>query len=172
VKASDLKRELLASDHAVALAYMVALEAEAERLREELMAAYQAASTRIALPVERLASDNYVLRHILANIKHTITLTLQGAALGEEGNVGDWKRYRRTADVEMRAFWMGDSLEGVSVSVPDQVWLDECVKHGHAPGGYIARNPANHADQWYVAQAYAEANFDLENPLPTTGGDE
>lgn len=77
----------------------------------------------------------------------------------------DWKRYRRTAIAEMRAFWMGDSLDGVSVSAPDREWLDHCAKHGHAPGGYVARNPANHADQWYVAQEYAEANFDLDNPV-------
>jgi hypothetical protein len=80
----------------------------------------------------------------------------------------DWKRYRRTAIAEMRRYYMGDSLEGVSVSAPDAKWLRECEVHGNAPGGYIARNPANHADQWYVAEEYAEANFDLANPMEAT----
>ena len=26
--------------------------------------------------------------------------------------------------------------------------------------GMVARNPSNHADQWYVARAYFEANFE------------
>ena len=77
----------------------------------------------------------------------------------------DWKRYRRIAVAEMRPYRLGDSLAGVSVSAPDRTWLDQCEKHGHAPGGYIARNPANHEDQWYVAQDYAEANFDLASPI-------
>jgi hypothetical protein len=77
----------------------------------------------------------------------------------------DWKRYRRTAIAEMRPYRMGGSLEGVSVSAPDAKWLRECEVHGNAPGGFIARNPANHDDLWYVAQDYAEVNFDLAHPV-------
>ena len=76
-----------------------------------------------------------------------------------------WKRYRRTAVAEMRPYERGDSLRhNVSVSAADAptVWS---IDAGNPPSGFVARNPANHADQWYVARAYAEANFDLANPL-------
>ena len=79
-----------------------------------------------------------------------------------------WKRYRRTAVAEMRPYHTSSSLEGVSVSAPDATWLTYCEVHGFAPGGYVARNPANHEDQWYVSQEYAEANFDLESPMEAT----
>lgn len=62
-----------------------------------------------------------------------------------------FKHYRRKGHAEMRPYIPGEDLHGVSVSKED------------APreGGMIARNPANHADQWYVAQDYFEKNFEL-----------
>lgn len=61
-----------------------------------------------------------------------------------------WNQYRRTNLAEMRPYVPGESLDGVSVSAVDTPAL----------GGMIARNPENHADQWYVARAYFEANFE------------
>lgn len=83
----------------------------------------------------------------------------------------EWKRYRRTAVAEMRPYQRGDSLDGVSISGTDYLLLSASEMDGDAPGGFIARNPANHADKWYVAQEYAEANFDLDNPMPEEGED-
>jgi hypothetical protein len=60
-----------------------------------------------------------------------------------------WKQYRRKALASMRPYVPGEDLAGISVSETDSP----------AEGGMIARNPDNHADQWYVAPAYFAANF-------------
>ena len=62
-----------------------------------------------------------------------------------------FRKYRRTNIAEMRPFIKGEDLSGISVSDADRP-VDE--------GGMIARNPANHSDQWYVAQKYFEDNFE------------
>ena len=64
--------------------------------------------------------------------------------------MADWVKYRRTNIAEMRPYVPGESLADISVSGVDRVEL----------GGMIARNPANHNDQWYVAKAYFEDNFE------------
>lgn len=69
--------------------------------------------------------------------------------------MSNWKKYRRTNIAEMRPYVPGEDLTGVSVSDVDDPETDL---------GMIARNPRNHADQWYVARAYFEENFGpLEN---------
>ena len=72
-----------------------------------------------------------------------------------------WAYYRRTGLSEMRPYVPGEDLTGISVSDPDKGLLAAAAESGENPGGYIARNPRNHADQWYVAQAYFDANFEL-----------
>lgn len=67
----------------------------------------------------------------------------------------EFTKYRRTQIAEMRPYVEGETLsERVSISKPD----------GEAgspkAGDMIARNPANHDDQWLVAKAYFEANFE------------
>ena len=64
-----------------------------------------------------------------------------------------WKKYRRINVAEMRPFVLGEDLTGISVSGAD---AEEVVTTG---GGMVARNPANRADQWYVAEDYFRANF-------------
>lgn len=61
-----------------------------------------------------------------------------------------FQKYRRTNIAEMRPYCPGEDLSGVSVSEVDTPEM----------GGMVARNPENHADQWYVAKAYFEANFE------------
>jgi hypothetical protein len=56
----------------------------------------------------------------------------------------------------MRPYVPGEDMTGVSVSAPDYMLL----AGNRNPGGYIARNPKNHADQWYVSQAYFEENLE------------
>jgi len=38
--------------------------------------------------------------------------------------------------------------------------ITRALTEGRDPGGYVARNPKNHADQWYVAQAYFNENLE------------
>lgn len=61
-----------------------------------------------------------------------------------------WKQYKRKGLSEMRPYVLGEDLSGISVSGEDTP----------EEGGMIARNPANHDDQWYVSKAYFEANLE------------
>jgi hypothetical protein len=65
-----------------------------------------------------------------------------------------WSQYKRRGLSEMRPYEDGESLEGVSISAEDK------ANGSPKEGDMIARNPANHADQWLVAQAYFEANLE------------
>jgi hypothetical protein len=71
-----------------------------------------------------------------------------------------FKQYRRKQIAELRPWIEGEpplDQAGISVSAED-------IKAGSPkPGDMIARNPANHADQWLVAAAYFAENFE---PLP------
>ena len=65
-----------------------------------------------------------------------------------------YQQYRRKQIAELRPYVSGESLEGVSISAPDQ------EAGSPKDGDMIARNPKNHADQWLVAQKYFEDNFE------------
>lgn len=82
-----------------------------------------------------------------------------------------WAYYRRTGLSEMRPYVPKEPLATISVSAPDMDTITRALTEGRDPGGYIARNPKNHADQWYVAQAYFDENLE---PLdePATARDE
>ncbi len=72
----------------------------------------------------------------------------------KENRMSDFKQYRRKQIAELRPFEEGETLsERVSISAPD--------KEAGSPkvGDMIARNPANHDDQWLVAEAYFLENF-------------
>ena len=65
-----------------------------------------------------------------------------------------FKQYRRKQIAELRTWEPDEDLTGVSISLTD-------AKAGSPKAGdMIARNPANHEDQWLVAQAYFEENFE------------
>ena len=63
-----------------------------------------------------------------------------------------FKEYKRKGDSSMRKYVLDEDLSKISVSDVDDPKTDL---------GYIARNPANWEDKWYVAKEYAVANFDL-----------
>lgn len=65
--------------------------------------------------------------------------------------MSEFKRYRRTNIAEMRPYVLGEDLTHISVAEVDTPEQDM---------GMIARNPDNHKDQWYVARAYFEKNFE------------
>lgn len=66
-----------------------------------------------------------------------------------------FRPYRRSQVAELRPYEPGETLsDRVSISAPD--------KEAGSPkvGDMIARNPANHDDQWLVSAAYFAANFE------------
>ena len=69
-----------------------------------------------------------------------------------------FQKYRRTQIAEMRPYVPGEDLTGVSISQQDELAGSPKI------GDMIARNPANHLDQWLVANAYFLANFELLEP--------
>lgn len=62
-----------------------------------------------------------------------------------------WNTYKRKGSSEMRPYVAGEDLTGVSVAAVDTP----------SPGGMIARNPDNHADQWYVAEVWFKDNYEV-----------
>jgi hypothetical protein len=60
-----------------------------------------------------------------------------------------WKKYRKVATQEMRPYVPGEDLTGISVNKEDTP----------EPGGMVARNSVNHADQWYVAKKFFDDNY-------------
>jgi hypothetical protein len=77
------------------------------------------------------------------------------AAKQKETPMDTFTKYRRTQIAEMRPYVKGEALDPhVSVSAVD--------REAGSPkdGDMIARNPANHADQWLVAADYFAANFE------------
>lgn len=68
---------------------------------------------------------------------------------------GGFKRYKRKQIAELRPYIPGEILsERVSISAGDR------ENGSPKEGDMIARNPANHDDQWLVAKDYFEANFE------------
>lgn len=65
-----------------------------------------------------------------------------------------FRPYRRRAIAELRPYEPGESMCGISVSAVD------AANGSPRAGDMIARNPANHADQWLVAEAYFIDNFE------------
>jgi hypothetical protein len=65
-----------------------------------------------------------------------------------------FKTYRRKGFTEARRYTKGEDLTGVSI--------DQTDKDAGSPkeGDMIARNPANHADQWLINAAYFAANYE------------
>lgn len=67
--------------------------------------------------------------------------------------MSEFKQYKRKGLSEMRPYVSGEDLTGVSVSDADK-------QLPSLDGGYIARNPKNHADLWYVAKKYFDDNLE------------
>ena len=62
-----------------------------------------------------------------------------------------WEQYRRTGLSQMRPYVLGEDLTNISVNKEDDPENDM---------GMVARNPKNHADQWYVARKYFNDNLE------------
>lgn len=68
-----------------------------------------------------------------------------------------FKQYRRTGLSEMVPFseFIGQDMSNLSVSEADKQLSNEEFEKG-----YIARNPKNHNDMWYVAKKYFDENLE------------
>ena len=68
----------------------------------------------------------------------------------------EFRRYRRKQIAELRPYSPGEQLS-------ERVSISEADREAGSPraGDMIARNPANHDDQWLVAKEYFETNFEL-----------
>lgn len=62
-----------------------------------------------------------------------------------------FKQYKRKGLSEMRPYVYGENMSKISVADVDDPRNDM---------GMIARNPQNHADQWYVARKYFDDNLE------------
>lgn len=64
--------------------------------------------------------------------------------------MSEFRQYIRKGLSEMRPYIVGEDLSKVSVT------------DGDTPekGGMVARNPKDHADQWYVTKKYFEDNLE------------
>ncbi len=60
------------------------------------------------------------------------------------------KRYRKVGQIEARPYVQGESLRGVSVNQNDDT----------AAGGWIANDPENAADRWFITAAFFENNYE------------
>lgn len=70
----------------------------------------------------------------------------------------EFKKYKRKGLSEMRQVILGEDLTGVSISEPDKKLMQEFPNI--FAQGYIARNPDNHEDLWYVAKDYFDKNLE------------
>ena len=78
----------------------------------------------------------------------------KGEAMSAKREDG-FRRYRRKQIAELRPYVPGETLSGrVSISAADR------ERGSPKEGDMIARDPANHDDQWLVAKDYFEANFE------------
>ena len=68
-----------------------------------------------------------------------------------EPEYNPWRWCRRTGHSELRPYVPGEDLSHVSVSATDTP----------SPGGFIARNPKDYADQWYINAPYVAENLEL-----------
>lgn len=68
--------------------------------------------------------------------------------------MSNFKKYRRSQIAEIAEWFPGFDMERVSISTSD--------REAGSPkqGDMIARNPANHADQWLIAADYFADNFE------------
>lgn len=66
-------------------------------------------------------------------------------------NLSKYSAYRKVGHQLMRPYIEGESMEGISVAVPDTP----------EKGGMIAVNPKDTRDSWYVAKTFFEDNYEL-----------
>jgi hypothetical protein len=69
----------------------------------------------------------------------------------------EWKLYRKKTVTELRPYVEGEPLTHVSGVLNPK------------PGDWIARDPTNHDDQWFVTKEYFEENYEDDTPSIAQG---
>ena len=69
----------------------------------------------------------------------------------------DWKQYKRKGLSEMIEYSNYNFELGVERSISEQ---DRLLSEEDFNKGYVARNPKNHKDVWYVAKKYFDENLE------------
>lgn len=64
-----------------------------------------------------------------------------------------WKTYQRKDQIDARPYVPGEDLSHVSVSPADRL-------RSTLDGGFIARNPDNFGDLWYIAPEYFAKHYE------------
>ena len=78
----------------------------------------------------------------------------------------EFKQYRRKSVSEMRQILFGEDMSGISISEPDRQLMRD--NPNLFQQGYVARNPKNHEDLWYVAKDYFDDNLEpIDQPTRT-----
>jgi len=74
----------------------------------------------------------------------------------------EFKKFQRKGLSEMIPFkeFIGQDVSSVSISDVDKLLPNEAFEQG-----YIARNPQNHADLWYVSKKYFDENLEEVSDL-------
>ena len=80
--------------------------------------------------------------------------------------MNNFKQYKRKGLSEMRQIAFGEDLSGVSISEPDKQLMKDFPNV--FAQGFIARNPNNHNDLWYVAKKYFDDNLEEAEPKTAT----
>ena len=80
--------------------------------------------------------------------------------------MNNFKQYKRKGLSEMRQIAFGEDLSGVSISEPDKQLMKDFPNV--FAQGFIARNPKNHEDLWYVAKKYFDDNLEEAEPKTAT----
>lgn len=65
----------------------------------------------------------------------------------------EFRVFKRRGQCEARQHVVGEPMDGISVNAEDA----QAVQR---PGGWVLRNPDNHADQWYVNGAFFAKNYE------------
>ena len=75
-----------------------------------------------------------------------------------------FRKFRRTALAEMRDLSDAETdpgaLESAGVGVSDEGTVLYAEDPDLFAGGFVARDPDKHSDQWYVTPGYAERQFE------------
>ena len=80
--------------------------------------------------------------------------------------MNNFKQYKRKGLSEMRQIAFGEDLSGVSISEPDKQLMKDFPNV--FAQGFVARNPKNHDDLWYVAKKYFDDNLEEAEPKTAT----
>jgi hypothetical protein len=64
--------------------------------------------------------------------------------------------YKKTGRILARPYEVGEDMNGISVSIRD---------HGHLAGGWIACDPDNPSDRWFINAEFFEKNYRSARPV-------